>query len=162
MSDVSDEPAPDWVSEPAYPVPVTIAGIAWIVFGALILVNLMVFLLAMFGLAALGQGAEKGAAIGGGACGGLILGLFGAVFLHVGVQSVRGTARDTLGNGIGSILFGLLNMGAGVLQVAGGQILQAGLAFVPGAGLIAAGVLALVGRRDYKAWRRAVRNKGTT
>jgi hypothetical protein len=111
----------------------------------------------MFGLAAGGSGGERGAAVavGVGVCGGLLLGLFGAVFVHVGVQSVRGTARDTLGNGIGSIIFGLLNLGSGTLQAGAGQVIQAGVGFLVGAGLIAAGVLALVGRSDYKAWRRA-------
>ena len=31
--------------------------------------------------------------------------LVGGAFIYVGVQSVRGTAKDTLGNGIGSIVF---------------------------------------------------------
>lgn len=152
MQEIDEEPEPDFETAPGYPTTVTIAGIAWIIFGALILLNLLVLLLLMSGLAAQGQ---AGAAVAGGVCGGLLLGLFGAAFIFVGVQSVRGTAHDTLGNGIGSIIFGLLNLGSGALQVVGGQVIQAGIGFLAGAGLLTAGVLALVGRSDYKAWRKA-------
>ena len=155
MSDVGREPVAGFAREPVYPTTVTIAGIAWIIFGGLIIVNLLVFLLFMFVMAAGAQGGERGAAVAGGVCGGFLFGLFGAVFIHVGIQSVRGTARDTLGNGIGSIFFGLLNVGSGLLQAGSGQVIQGGVGFVLGAGLIAAGVLALVGRSDYKAWRQA-------
>ena len=155
MHDGGGEPDLDLRRAPVFPTTVTMAGIAWIVFGGLILLNLLVFLLLMFGVAAGGQGGDRGAAVAGGVCGGLILGLFGAVFIHVGVQSVRGTAPDTLGNGIGSIIIGALNIGAGVLHAGAGQVIQAGVGMLAGAGLIAAGVLALVGRSEYSAWRQA-------
>lgn len=44
----------------AYPTTVTIAGIAWIIFGSLILLQLLVLLLVLFGLAA---GGKEGAAV---------------------------------------------------------------------------------------------------
>jgi hypothetical protein len=108
-----------------------------------------------------------------GVCPVLIGVLFGAVFIHVGVQSTRGTARDTLGNGIGSLGFALLNGGFGVLLITSGIVASGttggragstdaliagiigGSSLLDGIGLLAAGVLALVGRREYKAWRRA-------
>jgi hypothetical protein len=75
----------------------------------------------------------------------LLLGLVGVVFLRHGVQTLRGTQRDTLGAGIFSIVVGLLF---------GTNPVQGGLA---GLALIAAGILALVGRRDYLAWRQGRR-----
>jgi hypothetical protein len=157
--------APSWVpvrevvhversvlAAPPYPWMAAAAGITWIVFGGLILINLLVLILFVYRLAAGGN--PGGAAVGGG-CGGLLLGLFGGAFLHVGLQTLNGTARDTLGNGVGSFVIGLLNLGASFLQAAAGQFIQAAIAFVCGLGLIAAGGLALVGREEYKAWRRA-------
>jgi hypothetical protein len=79
--------------------------------------------------------------LGVGAC----LGLFGGAFIFVGAQTVRSTAADMLGNGVGSILFGILFGGLNLTFQGGG----AGLA------LLAAGILALVGRQEYKVWRKA-------
>jgi hypothetical protein len=108
-------------------------------------------------------------------CGVIFVILIGAVFLNVGVQSVRGTARDTLGNGIGSILFGLLYGGAGTFLMIGSFFLHTlaaetetaalmlgifgTIALLCGLGLLAAGVMALVGRDEYKAWRRAEKRR---
>jgi hypothetical protein len=152
MQEAGDRPDPGFETAPVYPTTVTIAGIVWILFGGVIFLNLLVLLLLMYADAA---GGQVGAAVAGGVCGGLIIGLFGAAFIFVGVQSVRGTARDTLGNGIGSIIFGLLNFGSGGLQASGGHMIQAGIGFLAGVGLLTAGILALVGRGDYKTWRKA-------
>src|SRR5262245_30675645 len=92
-----------------YPNTVRIAGVIWVVFGALILLNA-----ALNVVLNLGAGAAGGPP-GGGICPLLVAALFGAAFAHVGLQSLRGTARDTLGNGIGSIVIGLLNAGFGTL-----------------------------------------------
>jgi hypothetical protein len=135
------------------PTTVKAAGVIWIVFGCLILLNAAANL-------ALSVGRAQAA---GGMCTGWIAILFGAVFIHVGVQSIRGTARDTLGNGIGSIIFGLLNGGIGALLLLGALATGRATALVPAiigginlvssVGLLAAGVLAILGREDYKAWR---------
>lgn len=139
--------------EPKLPGIVLAAGIIWIIIGAPIVLFMLIPLL----LAVLfGQlGGAGGALI-------LITGLiaaFGAVFITVGVKTIRGTAADTLGNGIGSIIFGLLMGGLSLDLQHGG----AGLA------LIVAGVLALVGRAGYLAWqasrdrpRRAFNTAGRT
>src|SRR5436309_357034 len=93
MSDGIDEQELLPPAYPAYPRVVRIAGNIWIIFGGLLLLNLI---------------------------GGAVLGaLCGVVFIYVGIQSAQGRARDTLENGIGSIIFGLLNLGFGVLTVAG-------------------------------------------
>jgi hypothetical protein len=135
------------------------AGVIWIVFGCLILLNAAVNLLLTLGLAA-----ADGAQAAGGTCPVLLGVLFGAVFILVGVQSTRGTAKDTLGNGIGSIIFGLINGGFGALLIAGGiaagsagliAVILGGISLLGGIGLLVAGVLALAGRGEYKAWQRA-------
>ena len=151
----SDEAHPELARTPEYPMAVTLAGLAWIAFGALILFNLVILLASVLSLSAQVQAEERGAAVAGGFCGGLMLALFGAVFIHVGIQSVRGTARDTLGNGIGSILFGLINFVSAAVQSNAGHGIQAGIGVLIGTGLVTAGVLALMGRTDYKAWRQA-------
>jgi hypothetical protein len=138
------------------PTTVLAAGIIWIVFGGLILLNGVVMLALMLFLAQrVGDRGAAGAYAVGGMCGVLFIALVGGVFVHVGVTSIRGTAKDTLGNGIGSILFGVLIGGLGVLgSLATGQILQAVINLATSAGLLVAGVLALVGRPEYQAWRR--------
>jgi hypothetical protein len=143
----------------AFPITVTLAGIGWIVFGSLILIGLIFMLLGMFVFAgAQKNGAEAGGVIGGALCGGLIGGLFGAAFIFVGVQSVRGTANDTLGNGVGSIIFAFLDFGLAALNAAENP-LQSGIYGLCGFGLLAAGILALIGRSQYKAWRKAERRR---
>jgi hypothetical protein len=139
-------------SSPRYPGVVMAAGIIWIVFGSLILLNGAGALLLG---AAMSAGTGSGGALGAGASIGVVAALFGAAFLFVGVQSVRGTAPGTLGNGIGSIVFAVLQFGGGVAQVVAGQPLLGAINFLGGCGLLAAGVLALIGRTDYMAWRKA-------
>jgi uncharacterized membrane protein HdeD (DUF308 family) len=134
-----------------FPSVVTFAGICWIVFGGLILCNLA---LLFFLMSQAAPGPERGAAMVGGVCGGAFIGLFGGGFIFVGVQSIQGSAVDTLGNGIGSIIFSALVMISGAAQLANNLVIQAGVSFLFGAGLLAAGILALVGRTDYKRWRR--------
>ncbi|HWY87439.1 MAG TPA: zinc-ribbon domain-containing protein, partial [Gemmataceae bacterium] len=89
--------------DPAFPVVVTIAGISWIVFGALIVLSV----LGLIAFAALASGQarnnESATAIVLTTAG--FLGLFAVGFVFVGVQSVRGTAPGTVGNGIGSIVY---------------------------------------------------------
>ena len=147
-----------------FPASVRTAGIIWIVMGGLILVNAGVnFLITVGAAAAAGPGGGPQAA--GGMCGVALAALFGAAFIVVGVQTIKGTAKDTLGNAIGSFVFGLLNGGAGMLVILAGLAIGRGLAIlfvvlggislIAGVALLAAGVLALVGRENYKTWRRA-------
>jgi hypothetical protein len=158
MQDVGDRPEPDFETAPAYPTTVTIAGIVWIIFGGLTLLNSLVLVLLI------ADGGQAGAAAAGIESVGLVPGIIVApLFIFVGVQivgGVRGTARDTLRNGIVSIIFGLLNFGfgllncSGALQAGSGQVIQAGIGFLAGVGFFTAGVLALVGRSNYKTWRK--------
>lgn len=134
---------------PAFPVLVKVAGIMWIVYGCLMVLNQVVWQAA--GPAA--PGARRQAVASSGGCLGIV---FAIAFFLAGAQSLRGTARDTLGNSIGSFVIGALNVGVGVLFLAWGGV-GAVLPVVAGACLIVAGILALIGRADYKRWRAAHR-----
>jgi hypothetical protein len=165
----ADFDEPDFRRRADFPPMVRIAGIVWIIFGCLIVLNAILSVVVAVASSAQKEtattGTPAGASAAGNVCGGVCLVLFGAVFIHVGLQSIRGTAKDTLGNGIGSIVLGLLNLGWGVLilvgaAVVGGAARAVGLivgviGILGGLGLLAAGVLALVGRVDYRAWRQA-------
>ena len=65
-ADEPDYPPLDY-DEPPYPAPVKAAGVMWIVFGCMILLNMVAMLLLTFILAANMNGANAGAAAGGGA-----------------------------------------------------------------------------------------------
>lgn len=153
----ADDPPDDldlvYEEEPPYPRTITAAGVLLIVFGCLVLVNLLVSLASAFVLAQKAGGRDSGAFMAGSVCGLIFVGLIGAVFIQEGVRAARGTLRDTIGTGIASILFGVLGLAGAVLAVAGGGILQAAFAGMVGAMLVTAGVLALVGRSPYKLWR---------
>ena len=138
--------------KPERPIAATFASIIWIAFGCF----------SLLGAGLLMVGSLMVSAIDGPAR--LILVLlivlipcgFATAFIFVGVQTIRRKARDTIGNGIGSIALGLLyfapmlkrsdsDLGVGAAQ---------GLAFLA-APLVVAGILALAGRSRYKAWRNA-------
>jgi hypothetical protein len=150
-----------------FPQKVKVAGLIWLTVGGLILVGAVVSSVLILG----GSGDHPGKAPGAG-CVGVLQLLVGLVFLHVGNQTVRGTARDTLGNGIGSLIFGLISLVYGGFMIVAVVVTLAGrvkedavpvmvafgivavLGIVAGLGLLLAGILALVGRDDYQAWRR--------
>jgi hypothetical protein len=89
--------------------------------------------------------------------------------VFAGVQTLRGAAKDTLGNAIGAIVLGVLNLGCGgVLIVAGfglgglGTVVAiaiGALGVAVGLGLAGTAILALVGRTQYLSWRRAQRRR---
>src|SRR5437660_12067554 len=72
-----------------------VAGWAWVSYGALLGLVLLVM------AAVLGPGGWVLV---------LLLLIVASIFAYVGSQTVRGKAKDTLGNGIGSIAFGLLGL----------------------------------------------------
>lgn len=149
---------------PPYPGTVRVAGAIWILFGCFGLLNaaLAVVLAANPGPAGPGGGPNPG----GSCCPGLIA----VAFLVCGYQTVRGTAADTRGNSVGSIVLAGLQLAVGVGLAllglgafgpgAGGAGLGPQEAVIVGAvvcglgmGLLTAGVLGLVGRKQYLAWR---------
>jgi hypothetical protein len=166
-SEEADEPDDYADHAPAFPTTVRIAGIIWIVIGCVIVLNA----LATLGLAAAVQRpANPGQApdAGTGACGAFLPLLFGAAFVFVGQQSVRGTAKDTLGNAIGSIVLGIAPLLCGVSFLVGAGFLGVNVPpdmrvvfaiigavnILTGIGLLSAGALALVGRAEYREWQR--------
>jgi hypothetical protein len=123
-------------SLPPDPTFVRTAGIIWTVFGSLVLAILL------FSLAATKDELS-------GAFAAVIIGSFAVAFLYVGIQTANGWARDVIANGIGSLVFGFSGISGGI------PTLPAGIVFVvSGVALFAAGVFALIGRSDYKTWRR--------
>lgn len=148
---MSSAGAPPSFGRPPLPRRILAAGVIWITFGALILVTFMAEVL-VYGLTSTATGGSQEEALGMFGCLGAFLGLFASAFIYVGVQSVAGTARDTLGNGIGSIVFGLVAFAGVVGQIFFGQFVHALLSFQGGCGLLVAGVLALLGRQDYRTW----------
>jgi hypothetical protein len=153
---IDDSDAQDLVysEEPPYPSVVTAAGVLWITFGCLTILGMaMSFLSAV--IVAANKGGQAGAgAISGAACGSIIGGLIAFLFIRVGIQNVRGAARDTLGNGIGSILFALLPLAVAAYFASRGEFIEAGIEGMVAAILLAAGILALAGRSQYKVWRK--------
>src|SRR5262249_3071463 len=94
-----------------FPAGVMAAGIIWIAFGVLGITSSILGFVLNAGRAAPGQGPSSGA---GGGCGLLVA----IAFLVVGIQTVKGTAKGSLGNGIGSVVFGLLYGGLALLMIA--------------------------------------------
>lgn len=158
-----DDNEDDYVSPPTFPAIVKLAGIIWLCVGALSALNMAIsFILGGVNKAGLGGGP--------GCCPGLIAGVVAFAFLHTGYQTVIGKAKDTLGNGIGSIVLGLLQLLGALLIGVGGILAKnqgangppeevfvviAAIAGVLGTALVAAGILALAGRSQYRVWREA-------
>ncbi|WP_088254193.1 hypothetical protein [Fimbriiglobus ruber] len=166
---------------PKFPIGVRVAGIIWIVFGSLGLLGVVVDVV-LSGVAAADGGPNTR---GGGSvcCSGLLSGLF----LWLGIQTVRGTAKDTLWSSIGSfvfsVIYAVLGIGALFAAMAVNQINnqppgpgRAGApAMAPIAGILfallgvmalllavmmfAAGLLGLLGRSQYSLWREKKRNE---
>jgi hypothetical protein len=142
-----------------FPPGVKAAGIIWIAFGALGLIQAVLSLISA-GAQAAGGGGPAGSPYCGVGCGVL----FALVFLMVGVQTVKGTAKSTLGNGIGSIIFGVLYLGLAAMVFVGSGFLPVGVdatmvivmgavVAVQGLALLLAGTLALMGKSAYEDWR---------
>ena len=124
--------------ESPFPKSVATAGIIWIIVGT------MVIVMNCFGMTA-NSGAEAEASI----LAAMLYAIFAAAFIFVGIQSIVGAARDTLGNGVGSLVFGSS-------AIYGSEQYSLGVGYVAfGIALFVAGVVALVGRSNYKKWRRA-------
>jgi hypothetical protein len=156
-----DDLALDYEEMPPSPQMVKTAGVIWIVVGCMLLLNLVALLVISFvfaanmnGQAANVNGQAAAGVVGGLICVAFIVGLFGAAFLYVGNQTVRGTARDTIGNSIGSIVFALFQFAGAAGNGISGRFVQSGVSAVGGTLLLTAGVLALAGRSQYKLWRK--------
>lgn len=113
------------------------AAILWIVFG---------------GLGVLGQALSL---VGGGFQARSLISLaISVAFVIAGIQTISGKAKDTLGNGIGSIVLGGLGLILILVAMAAlGLHYVVLIGLLNSGGLVLAGILALVGRAGYKEWR---------
>ena len=81
----------------------------------------------------------------------LYLVTFSYIFIRIGWQTLKGKARDVFGSSIGSILYGSLwLLGILYLFLKGKYTLNPHL--IVGFFLLLAGILALIGRKQYKEW----------
>lgn len=156
--DDQDEPRP----LPRVPGLVRTAGVLWIAYGSLGLLTTLVGFIMQAGNQA-AAGGNPGGNTPTSPCCSIIITI---AFMYCGIQSLQGTAKDTLGNSIGSLVFGALQFAAGVFFILVGlEIIQLAM-FVREAALaigayvvfmssllLAAGVLGLMGRSAYREWR---------
>jgi hypothetical protein len=136
-----------------FPRGIKIAGIIWICFGVIGLLNAA----ASLAIVVIAAGSNPGSTI----CGALIaLG-----YLIVGIQTVKGTAKGTVGNGITSLFFALLYGAVAVLIITLNPLLPGGpnsllwvvatLSCALAVAMAAAGVLAIRDRDAYANWQSA-------
>ena len=159
MSESSPVQQAPVASETQFPMVPKIAGLIWTVYGCLW------FLTAVLLLTYIGLGGNLWHLVTGIVFICLIPLVLGAINLRIGVRIMRGTAEVTLfQNFCGfSIIAGLLGVGLGV-RILGdalhlpwwdGAWVAGGAYLFHGIGFLAAGVLAVIGHRRYKAWREA-------
>ncbi len=141
--------------------PITVAGWLWMVTGVLIavmsIINLGVYSAMDFAGVVGAQPA--------GSCWILLGMIIGAVLVHIARSTLIGTTSDTLGNGIGSIAFGLFFGAIGMFVIRTSYLYGIDERFVFSLfsiGLVNcliamalefAGILAISARTDYRAWR---------
>jgi hypothetical protein len=77
-----------------------------------------------------------------------------AFFISDGVQLLRGRFRDPLSDGVITILIGLFFLGSGFLNAGpDGDIIHVVVAIFFGLVFLVPGILVLVGRKSYLAWK---------
>lgn len=157
MEVYSDEAEPGFAQRPPYPVLTTIAAAGWIGFGGLAFLNVVVRL-ALIVIAG-PQIRLVGPSFAGLVFGAVVVGSIGIGFVCSGIRTIRGKAADTVGTSMWAFTFAAITWIIAAVQVKD-NLLIAGLTFLLGGSLIAAGVLALVGRGTYLAWRKAMQNRG--
>lgn len=152
-----EPPAPPCVENATYPSAVRVAGMIWVVLGCLLALDGLMALALLFSVSQgwwpYEGGPQSARAVAGAV---LQLGLqvlIGALLLTAGVQSLRGAARDMLIGGIGSLVFALLGSMITAMIVGMRVYPMAEVHASVAVMLLAAGVLALAGRRRYKTWR---------
>lgn len=132
------------------PALVTASAVTWIVLGST--TTLMAIAIVIVAVQDLFHPPSTGPSRAPNIGGGIIWGAIGIALLYVGVTTLRGKAKDILGNSIGSLGFGAYPLVVGSLgmqnNMIGGLILA-----VPGLCLISAGILGLLSRPAYKIWR---------
>lgn len=136
----------------SFPMLTTISGIVWTVFGVL---NLLV---AIFSIIASVQTNSNEMGFWGSLFIFLFVAIpfiFGAVFIYVGMQTIKGKARDVVGNSTGSIVIGVFYLFVSMQKHSITSERFCGTTFFLAGMLIIAGILALIGRKQYKVWQNA-------
>ena len=162
-----DDEEPEAEERPRLPGVVKAAGWIWIGIGCLHLFSAVLTVVMMY--------TKGGGRIGGSLAGGLCPSVLGFAFLWCGRQSLSGKAQDTLGNAIGSLVLGSLQLGLAMIALvvaSTGQVVRNRqlnlttdlvliISFMSffGTLLIVAGVFALIGRRAYSEWREVAHPK---
>ncbi len=152
MNTATHHGTPENGGQPPFPKVLSYVGVIWIVFGAISLIA-GVLALASVLLSVVpfpnGEGVTD-----------LLLILAAGIGLvYIGVQTTRGTASDTLGNGIGSIIWGVIllyeafKLADGLAQLSDATVGAFVLLVVYGAMMVVAGLISLAVRKDYRAWR---------
>lgn len=162
--DLDDDDDRDRREPPRVPGLVRAAGILWITYGSLGLLSTIAGFVMQAGQAA-GQaaGGNQPGNNPASPCCSIVITI---AFLYVGIQSVQGTAKDTLGNAIGSLILGMLQFSAGVFFVLVGlEVVQVamfvreaalavgGFLLLMSSALLLAGIMALMGRSAYREYR---------
>ncbi|MBU1766802.1 MAG: hypothetical protein KJ648_01685, partial [Candidatus Omnitrophica bacterium] len=130
---------------PSFTIYTMFAGIIWIVLGSFSL--LAMFYLTKFFLTS-SKEMFSGSSLFIFLRTAVIFTFLGIGFTYIGVQTIMGKARDVIVPSICSILMGLFIL---LKSVQNGDWTIFDLAVV----LVIAGILALIGRSQYKAWRNA-------
>lgn len=150
------------------------AAIIWMVYGSLQLFGTILGFILQAGNQAANAAAGNNNAAGsaGSPCCGIAIGI---AFAYCGHQTLKGEAKDTLGNSVGSLLIGLLQalLAVGLIFIAAGVLgnnanlaldeevlyVVAVLVGLMGSMLLLAGTLGLMGRSGYREWREVNRPK---
>jgi hypothetical protein len=169
------EPGNSTESAPEYPILVRAAAILWILFGTVIpldvLLGLSTFLFDEYSAVVLREHSAE-VALGFACLFGPAL-IFGTAFIFVGYQTLKGSAKDSRSNGIGSFAFGLIVLACGVSALLSKsdparpapeaatalRLIAVAICVLAGMALLTAGVLAIRGSVDYKTWRRWVKRR---
>jgi hypothetical protein len=163
--ELTDYPPLDSLEASPYPWQVTAAGVLWIVLGVLTLI-----FMSLIGASMMIHAAAKNGPPSTGVLTWLgFMALFGLSLIVVGVQATRGTVRQFGTNVAVSIGIGLFDIGSVVVKAANGQfdhpnlglILLTGVNVLTGVLLLAAGVLALLGKSQYELWSKAPKPDST-
>ncbi len=142
----------------------------WILIGVLMMISAVVNIgLTSSNLANQRQPTDDAMAAFAAACiQGLLSLAIGVVFIYVGQSTRTGKAKDVLGNGVGSVIFGVIQMVYFILLMPQAlrllsndvhvglgiaSIVVASLSAIFGSLLFLAGMIALAQRQRYKAWR---------
>jgi hypothetical protein len=141
--------------QPSFPKVLSYVGVIWIVFGAINLIGVLALaLLVLLSVVPFPNGE--------GVTDLLLILAAGIGLVYIGVQTTRGTASDTLENGIGSIIWGVILLykafksADGLAQLTDATVGAFVLLVVCGAMMVVAGWISLAVRKDYRAWRGSI------